>query len=152
MKRKKILYFLVFALILFTASEAMCGRYAPRFYGPPVHHYYRPSHFSHHYHGYYGGDALAWGLAGLVVGSAIALAAVPQRAPAQIVYTTPVYTAPPVDTRYRGVVYSYPPQVPPGMCRWERYRLDNFGRYVIAPDGQPVKEWTLGSCQYSPAN
>ena len=100
---------------------------------PPVHH--------HHHHG---GDAWAWGLTGLVLGGALVAAAtqpVVYAAPAQEV----VYVQPPAAS-----VYAYPPEVPPGMCRWERYILDPYGRTVLDRNDQPVKEYTLGSCQYPP--
>lgn len=98
----------------------------------------------HHHHGGYrhsghgGGNALAWGLTGLFVGSA--LTGLAYQSSAQPVYQPPVAipTTP------------YPPDVPPGMCRWERYVLDSHGRALFDAYGQPVKEYSLGSCQYPP--
>jgi len=93
--------------------------------------------YSHH-HGYYHNDALLWGLSGLVVGTAITAVAL-QPPPQQVVYAAP----PPA-------VYAYPPSVPPGMCRWERYVLDGYGRTLLDQRGQPVREYTVGPCQYQP--
>lgn len=104
-------------------------------------HHYRPHYSHHYYHG--GGDAWAWGLTGLVLGGALVAAATQP-----VVYAQPpqqvVYAPPPAP------VYNYPPNVPPGMCRWERYVLDGYGRTVLDQNGQPVKEYTLGNCQYPP--
>ncbi len=114
---------------------------------------------NHYYHG--GGDAWAWGLTGLVLGGAI-VAAASQPAfyapPYQtVVYAPPyqsvVYAPPPQTVVYAqpaASVYNYPPSVPPGMCRWERYVLDGYGRTVLDQNGQPVREYTLGSCQSPP--
>lgn len=89
-------------------------------------------------HGYHHNDALLWGLGGLVLGSTI-VAATYQPPPPQVVYAAP---PPPV--------YGYAPNVPPGMCRWERYVLDGYGRTLLDQRGQPVREYTVGSCQYPP--
>jgi len=94
--------------------------------------------YSHH-HGYYHNDALLWGLSGLVVGSAITAVALQPPPPQPVVYGAP----PPA-------VYAYPPSVPPGMCRWERYVLDGYGRTLLDQRGQPVREYTVGPCQYPP--
>jgi len=89
---------------------------------------------------YHGDVALAWGLTGFFLGSTLAAFAY---RPPPVVYAAP----PPV---YRPPVSSSAPAVPVGMCRWERYVLDRFGRTVFGPYGQPVKEYTLGSCHYPP--
>ena len=100
--------------------------------------------YSHHgyyhgyHHGYYYGDPLLWGLSGLVVGSAITAVAL-QPPPPPVVYAAP-----------QTAVYTTQPNVPPGMCRWERYVLDGYGRTLMDRNGQPVKEYTVGSCQYPP--
>ncbi|MDO5675052.1 MAG: hypothetical protein Q4G66_09075 [bacterium] len=47
-------------------------------------------------------------------------------------------------------VYSYPPEVPPGLCRWERTVLDSSGRPLLDARGMPVKEYTIGSCSVAP--
>lgn len=102
------------------------------------HRPYYPHHHSHH-----GGDAWAWGLSGLIIGGALVAAATQP-----VVYAAPpppaVYAPPPA------AVYSYPPEVPPGMCRWERYVLDSYGRTMLDQNGQPIREYTLGSCQSPP--
>ena len=92
-----------------------------------------------HYH--HGGVALAWGVTGFFLGST--LAAFTYRPPPPVVYAAP----PPV---YYPPVSTYAPAVPPGMCRWERYVLDRYGRTLLDQYGRPVKEYTLGSCQYPP--
>ena len=93
---------------------------------------------SHHHHG---DVALAWGLTGFFLGSA--LTAFTYRPPPPVVYTSaPVYQRP--------AVYRHAPHVPPGACRWERYVLDGYGRNVFDPYGRPLKEYTIGSCQYPP--
>ena len=61
--------------------------------------------------------------------------------------TVQYVTPPPVATTQ---VYDYPPQVPSGMCRWERYVRDGYGRFVLDQFGQPIKEYTIGSCQFPP--
>jgi hypothetical protein len=94
--------------------------------------------WSHHHHA---GIALAWGLTGFFLGSTLAAFAYPP--PPPVVYAAP----PPV---YRPPVTTYVPAVPRGMCRWERYVLDRYGRTMLDPYGYPVKEYTLGSCQYPP--
>lgn len=43
-------------------------------------------------------------------------------------------------------LYNYKPDVPPGMCRWERFVLDGYGRPLLDPSGQPVKEYTIAPC------
>lgn len=42
------------------------------------------------------------------------------------------------------------PEVPPGMCRWERTVLDSNGRPVLDRYGRPLTEYTIGSCLYPP--
>ncbi len=128
---KKILLsvLLVLSMVALIPAQGMC------WYPPPPHH--------HHYHGHHGGDLLAWGITGLVVGSLVTAAALQPVPTSTVQYAAP----PPVTTTQ---VYDYPPQVPSGMCRWERYVLDGQGNYVLGADGQPVREYTLGSCQYPP--
>ena len=127
------------ALSLIPATSEGRGYYgSPRYYG------------HHHYHG--GGDAWVWGLTGLVLGGAIVAAATQP-----VMYAPPyqpvVYAPPPQTVVYAqppAAVYNYPPTIPPGTCRWERYVLDGYGRTVLDQNGQPVKEYTLGSCQSPP--
>ncbi len=47
---------------------------------------------------------------------------------------------------YQPPLYNYKTDVPPGMCRWERFVLDGYGRPLLDPSGQPVKEYALGPC------
>lgn len=95
--------------------------------------------YGHHgRHGYHHNDALLWGLGGLVLGTT--LVAATYQPPPRVVYGAPL---PPV--------YAYAPtNLPPGMCRWERYVLDGYGRTLLDQRGQPVREYTVGSCQYPP--
>ncbi|MEW6521536.1 MAG: hypothetical protein AB1461_19230 [Thermodesulfobacteriota bacterium] len=98
-------------------------------------------HYPHHSH-HHGDEALWWGLGGLLLGTFIAAATLhppPPPPPRPVVYAQP-----------QTQVYTYPPYVPPGMCRWERFMLDGYGRPVLDQYGQPVKEYSLGSCQYPP--
>ena len=123
----------LFALSLYPAT-GMAWHHPPRSY--------------YHHHGH--GDDWVWGLTGLLIGGALVAAA-----------TQPVvYAPPPPVTAYppygaygppaQASVYSYPPAVPPGLCRWERYVLDGQGRALLDAYGQPIREYTIGSCQYPP--
>ena len=87
----------------------------------------------------YAGVALGWGLTGLFLGSA--LTSLAYRPPPAPIYPPPVAMA---------SVTTYPPAVPPGMCRWERFVLDPYGRTLLDRYGRPVKEYALGSCRYPP--
>ena len=123
----------LFALSLYPAT-GMAWHHPPRSY--------------YHHHGH--GDDWVWGLTGLLIGGALVAAA-----------TQPVvYAAPPPVAAYppysaygppaQASVYSYPPAVPPGLCRWERYVLDGQGRALLDSYGQPIREYTIGSCGYPP--
>ena len=123
----------LFALSLYPAT-GMAWHHPPRSY--------------YHHHGH--GDDWVWGLTGLLIGGSLVAAA-----------TQPVvYAAPPPVAAYppysaygppaQASVYSYPPAVPPGLCRWERYVLDGQGRALLDAYGQPIREYTIGSCQYPP--
>ncbi|MBU0908918.1 MAG: hypothetical protein KKA54_15285 [Proteobacteria bacterium] len=104
--------------------------------------WHHPASNYHHSHGYHGDDALWWGLGALLLGTFIVTASQPPPPPPPA--PPVVYVQPPTQ------VYTSPPYVPPGMCRWERFRLDGYGRMVLDQYGQPVKEYTIGSCQYPP--
>lgn len=129
---KKIAFSLVFFILLIPLYPSVgLSRYyshSPRYYG---HH--------HHHRGYHGDAALWWGLGGLLLGTIIVTAAMQPPPQPRVVYSQP-----------QAPVYSYPPAIPPGMCRWERYILDDYGRVVYDQFGQPIKQYTLGSCQYPP--
>ena len=123
----------LFALSLYPAT-GMAWHHPPRSY--------------YHHHGH--GDDWVWGLTGLLIGGALVAAA-----------TQPVvYAAPPPVAAYppysayglpaQASVYRYPPAVPPGLCRWERFVLDGQGRALLDAYGQPIREYTIGSCQYPP--
>ena len=127
----------VFVLSLMPTAS-MAWHHPPRSY----------SHYGYG-HGYHSNDWV-WGLTGLLIGGALVAAA-----------TQPVvYAAPPPVAAYppysaygppaQASVYSYPPAVPPGLCRWERYVLDGQGRALLDAYGQPIREYTIGSCQYPP--
>ena len=125
MVKKTILALLIGMMALsLVPSEGMC------WYGRPV--------YGHHY-GHYHGDPWLWGVGGLVLGTAITVAALQPPPPQRVVYAAP----PPA-------VYAYPPSVPPGMCRWERYVLDGYGRTMLDRYGQPVREYTIGPCNNPP--
>lgn len=91
------------------------------------------------HHSCYAGVALGWGLTGLFLGSA--LTSLAYRPPPPPMYPPPVAMT---------AVTTYPPAVPPGMCRWERYVLDPYGRTLLDRYGHPIKEYALGSCRYPP--
>jgi hypothetical protein len=101
-----------------------------------------PNYYQQHqyYRGHYSGDALFWGVTGLILGSILLSSITPPPSP-RVVYVDP-----------QTGIYNYPPNIPPGMCRWERYLLDPYGRFLLDQYGQPVKQYTLGSCQYPPSN
>ena len=102
-------------------------------------YYHHSPSYNHYYYGYSGDEALVWALTGLFFGAIIASATLWTPPPREVVYAEP-----------KAPVYTYPPSIPPGMCRWERYMLDDYGRLLFYQDGQPVKQYTLGSCQYPP--
>ena len=131
----------VIALSLFALS--LCPATGMAWHHPP-----RP-YYSHHYHGH--SDDWVWGLTGLLIGGALVAAAtqpVVYAAPPPAVTAYPPYSTygPPAQAR----VYSSPPAVPPGLCRWERYVLDGQGRALLDAYGQPIREYTIGSCGYPP--
>ena len=128
---KKTALVLILALLLtpLYPSVGMSRHYsAPKF-----------NHNHHYYYGYNGDEALIWALTGLIFGTILASATLQMPPPREVVYVEP-----------KAPVYTYPPFVPPGMCRWERYVLDGYGRIVFDQNDQPVKQYTLGSCQYPP--
>jgi len=152
---KKIGYSLVVGIVTISLlpSIGMCWNSgyhggSGRYYGGGYHGGYGG------YHGGYNNNAWAWGLGGLVVGSALT-AAVLYQPPRQVVYAYPppqVVYAPP-QTVYAPAptpVYASKPSIPPGMCRWERAVLDNYGRPILDQSGRPVLEYTIGSCQSPP--
>ena len=135
---KKTAFVLVFAMVITSIYPSIGISWHSQ---PPRYDHYRhsPYQHNHHYHGN-GDEALFWGLTGLFLGMALLNAALqppPQKVPR-------AYVEP------QARIYSSPPSVPPGMCRWERYILDNYGRMVLDQYGKPVKEYTLGSCDYPP--
>lgn len=140
---KKITLILVGALLLTSFSPAN----GLSWYSSPPGHYpygghhgpYRPYSYGHYYHDYDYDDAWLW-VGGILLGTVL-VAALLQSSPPQPDVYVQQQTQP---------IYSYPPYVPPGMCRWERYILDNQGRFVLDQYGQPIKQYTLGSCQYPP--
>lgn len=135
---KKITLVLVFAMFTtsFYPSVGMSWNSPSPRYDQYRHYPYQGNlHYRRH-----GDEALFWGLTGLFLGTVLLSAFLqPPRPPVPMVYGAP-----------KSRIYTYPPAVPPGMCRWERYILDNYGRMVLDQYGHPVKEYTLGSCQYPP--
>ena len=143
-------------------STGMCwhsGYYggSGRYYGG--HGGYYGGGYNRGYGGYYNNNAWAWGLGGLVVGSALTAAVLYQPPPPQVVYAYPppqqvVYAAPPQQVMYapqqQTAVYINKPSIPPGKCRWERTVLDNYGRAVLDQYGNPVLEYTIGECNFRP--
>lgn len=93
-----------------------------------------------HPHG--GGDALFWGLTGLVVGSALVAASSPPPAV--------VYTAPPPLAYPPPAAYGYTARVTPETCRYERYVMDGYGRVMLDGYGRPMKEYAVGPCGNPP--
>jgi len=91
---------------------------------------------------HHGGDALFWGLTGLLVGSTIAT--VSSAPPATVVYAAP---PPPA---YPPPAYGYAPRVSVENCRWERNVFDSYGRIMLDSYGRPVKEYTVGPCDQPP--
>jgi hypothetical protein len=90
-------------------------------------------------HGHHHDDAWLW-FGGILLGTLFLSTVLQPPPPEQRVY----YQQQPQ------VIYNYPPYVPPGMCRWERYVRDGYGRFVLDQYGQPIKEYTIGSCQFPP--
>jgi len=131
---RKTALILVFAVFFIPFSPATgMGWY----YRSPGYHHHYPRHY---YHGYYGNEALWWGLGGFVLGTIIVASAYqPPPPPREVVYVRP-----------QTPIFAYPPEVPAGMCRWERYVLDDYGRVIMDGYGRPLKQYTLGSCQYPP--
>jgi hypothetical protein len=132
---KKTALVLVVALLFtpFSPSVSLAWYSHP---GP----YYHDRYYGHYDHGYhYDDDAWLW-FGGILLGTLFLTALFQQPAPEPQIY----YQQQPTQ------VYSYPPYVPPGLCRWERYVKDMYGRFVLDQYGQPVKEYTIGSCQYPP--
>lgn len=93
-------------------------------------------------HPHHGGDAWVWGLTGLLVGST--LAAVSSRPSTEVVYAAP---PPPA---YPPPAYGYGERVPESTCRWERYVYDGYGHVMVDGYGRPVKEYSVGPCEYPP--
>lgn len=56
----------------------------------------------------------------------------------------------PAPVLYRQPLAPYPTDLPPGMCRWERFILDSSGRPLFDPNGNPLKEYTVGPCTQPP--
>lgn len=137
---KKTAFVLVVALLFTPLSPTA----AMSWYSSPPGKYHN-DYYDHH-RSYYDydddhDDALLWA-GGILLGTLLftSMLQQPPALPPQQ-YIQPQHTQ---------QVYSYPPNVPPGMCRWERYILDGYGRFVLDQYGQPIKEYTLGSCQYPP--
>ena len=126
---KKTAFVLVISIVMLTIYPSVSMSW----------HSYPPRH-NHYYHYGHVDEGLFWGMTALFFGTAL-LSTFLQSSQQQV---PPAYVAP--KTR----IYTYPPVVPPGMCRWERYILDDYGRMLLDQYGQPVKEYTLGSCQYPP--
>jgi hypothetical protein len=132
---KKTVYALIFGLVSTSLLPSIGIGRQPGYYEGPGRYY------GGYHGGYYHNDAWVWGLGGLLVGSALTAAFLQYPPQPQVVYGYP-----PSPTQ----VYSYKPSVPPGMCRWERTVLDNYGRAILDQDGRPILEYTIGSCQSPP--
>ena len=126
----------IFALIIVIMATSLVPSEGMCWYS---HHGGRGGRGGHGGQGGHHNDAVVWGLGGLVLGTTI-VAATYQPPPPRVVYGAP----PPAVDDY------YAPNVAPGMCRWERYVLDGYGRTLLDQRGQPVREYTVGPCQYPP--
>lgn len=115
-------------------------------------------------YGRHGSDALWWGLGGLSLGMLVMPFIVDPPYELDMPFSQPYRSSSGYGRNYRPgygpnygpgystqPVYSYPPEVPPGLCRWERTVLDGEGWPLLDDNGMPVKEYTIGSC-YSPPN
>ena len=131
---KKTALLLILVLFMTTLCPTMG---MSRGYGAP--RYRHNHHYNYYNYGHNGDEVLIWALSGLFFGTIIASAILQAPPSREVVYVEP-----------KAPVYTYPPFVPPGMCRWERYVLDGYGRIMFDRNEQPVRQYTLGSCQYPP--
>lgn len=143
---RKTAYAVVLGMMTISLMPSIGRCWHSGYYGGPGRYY---GGYGRYYGSHYNNNAWAWGLGGLVVGSVLTAAVLQNPPPSQVVYVAPpptqvVYASPPTQ------VYSYRPNVPPGMCRWERTVLDNYGRPLLDRKGYPVLEYTIGSCQSPP--
>lgn len=131
---KRTALVLVVALLFTPLSPSVGLTWYSHSPGPYYHdrYYYDHGHYDH-----YDDDAWLW-VGGILLGTLFLSTMLQPPSP-------PVYYQ-----QQQTQIYTYPPYVPPGMCRWERYVLDGNGRFVLDQYGQPIKEYTLGSCQFPP--
>lgn len=122
--------------LLFTPFSPTAGL---AWYSQPPGPYYHGGYYGHYEHGYHDDDAWLW-FGGILLGTLFLATMLQQPAPEPQGYYQ----------QQQPQVYSYPPYVPPGLCRWERYIKDINGMFILDQYGQPVKEYTIGSCQYPP--
>lgn len=108
-------------------------------------HHGHHGHRHHHYHSH-GDEAVLFGLGGLVLG-ATAIALMQEPRPRRVVYVDP---APAAYAYGPPVTYAYAPPVVERTCRWERFILDGWGRYMYDRHGRPVKEYATGPCDAPP--
>lgn len=146
---RKTAYALMIAIVTISLfpSIGMCWR--PGNHGGPGPYYGGHHYGGHYYGGYHGDDAWVWGLSGLVIGAALIAASRPYPPPQSVEYVSPpprraIYALP------SPPVYAYKPDIPPGMCRWERSVLDNYGRVILDQYGNPILQYTIWSCQSPP--
>lgn len=135
---KKTAFVLVVALLCTPLSPSV----GLTWYSHPPGPYYGGGYYGHYDHGYYDHDDDAWLWVGGILLGTLFLTSMLQ----QPTYEPQVYYQP------QPQIFNYPPYVPPGMCRWERYIRDSQGRFILDQYGQPIKQYTLGSCQAPPPN
>ncbi|NLZ17550.1 MAG: hypothetical protein GX087_07435 [Desulfobulbaceae bacterium] len=97
------------------------------------------------YHSFYASDAAWGGFGTLSLGDIFVPFIVDPPLALDMPFSQPSY-APGYASQ---PVYSYPPEVPPGLCRWERNVLDANGWPLLDASGMAIKEYTIGSC-FSP--
>lgn len=144
-KTTALAFFLGFASLLILPDAAMSRFYGSLGYSPSDNVYLGVSRDFHSRNAEYWGG-LGSGFGELSLGHIFAPFIVDPPFAVEPPFSQPAYAP-----RYNSQpVYSYPPEVPPGLCRWERTVLDGSGWPLLDARGLPVKEYTIGSCTSPP--